>query len=58
MGRQHVERLAALRDLLSSTFDTTDCVLACYSAAGFDTELRTSRLPRTLLVTLNDIYPA
>lgn len=58
MSRQHVERLAAARDLLSSTFDTTDCVLACYSAAGFDTELRTSKVPRTLLVTLNDIYPA
>jgi uncharacterized protein len=58
MGRQHVERLAAARDLLSSTFDTADCVLACYSAAGFSTELRTSKVPRTLLVTLNDIYPA
>ena len=37
-------------DLLS------DCVLACYSAAGFHDGLRTVRDPRLALITLDDIY--
>jgi hypothetical protein len=55
MGGHHVERLARGRDLLSSSHDT-DCVLACYSAAGFHDDLRTARDPRLALITLDDIY--
>jgi uncharacterized protein len=35
MDRHHVERLARARDVPSDSFDTSDCVLACYSTAGF-----------------------
>jgi uncharacterized protein len=56
MGRQHVERLARARDLLSASFDTRDCVLACYSAAGFRDDLRTERDGKLSLITLDDIY--
>src|SRR5579859_2283607 len=40
MGGYHVERLTRARDLLSASYDTADCVLACYSAAGFQDNLR------------------
>jgi uncharacterized protein len=56
MGRKHVDRLARARDLLSANFDTKDCVLACYSAAGFSRELRREEETRLALVTLDDIY--
>jgi AAA+ ATPase superfamily predicted ATPase len=56
MGGHHVERLARARDLLSAGHDTSDCVLACYSAAGFHDDLRTARDPRLALITLDDIY--
>jgi hypothetical protein len=56
MGRQHVERLARARDLLSASFDTSDCVLACYSGAGFHDDLRTTKDPRLALITLDEIY--
>ncbi|HEX9034278.1 MAG TPA: ATP-binding protein [Streptosporangiaceae bacterium] len=56
MGRRHADRLSRARDLLSSRFDTADCVLACYSAAGFTDELRSARDARLALVTLEDIY--
>jgi hypothetical protein len=56
MGGHHVERLARARDLLSADYDTSDCVLACYSAAGFHDDLRAARDPRLALVTLDDIY--
>jgi uncharacterized protein len=55
MGVHHVERLGRARDLLSASFDTTGCVLACYSAAGFHDDLRASSDPRLLLVSLNDL---
>ncbi len=56
MGHHHVERLARARDLLSASYDTGDCVLACYSAAGFRDDLRAARDPRLALITLDDIY--
>lgn len=56
MGMQHVERLRRARDLLAANFDTTDCVLTCYSAAGFTDDLRSATDTRLSLVTLNDIY--
>ena len=55
-GGRHVERLARARDLLSAGYDTSDRVLACYSAAGFHDDLRATRDPRLVLVTLDDIY--
>ncbi len=59
MDRRHVERLAAARDLLAADYDVSDCVLACYSAAGFDEHLRADAVsdPRLILVGLADIYP-
>jgi AAA+ ATPase superfamily predicted ATPase len=56
MGGYHVERLARARDLLSASYDTTDCVLACYSAAGFHDDLRKTKDPRLALITLDDMY--
>jgi uncharacterized protein len=56
MNRQHVERLARARDLLSATFNVSDCVLACYSAAGFHDDLRSTASGQLALVTLDDIY--
>jgi hypothetical protein len=49
-------RLAHARDLLSASFDTKDCVLACYSAAGFGREVRQEKGTRLALVTLDDVY--
>jgi hypothetical protein len=56
MNHQHVERLARARDLLSASFDVSDCVLACYSAAGFHDDIRSAADDRLTLVTLDDIY--
>jgi uncharacterized protein len=56
MGRKHVNRLARARDLLSASFDTDDCVLACYSAAGFSKELQGEQGNGVALVTLDDVY--
>lgn len=56
MGRRHVDRLARARDLLSASYDTSDCVLTCYSAAGFADDLRADHGAGLALVTLNDIY--
>ncbi|MGD0242990.1 MAG: ATP-binding protein [Streptosporangiaceae bacterium] len=56
MGGHHVERLARARDLLSTSYDTSDCILACYSAAGFHDDLRATHDPQLALVTLNDLY--
>jgi uncharacterized protein len=56
MGRKHVDRLARARDLLSASFDTNDCVLTCYSAAGFSKELQGEKETSLVLVTLDDIY--
>lgn len=56
MGRGHVDRLARARALLSANFDTSECVLACYSAAGFQESLQNKEGAGHVLVTLNDIY--
>lgn len=56
MGRKHVERLRRARDLLAASFDTSDCVLACYSGAGFHDDLRSAKDPQFVLVTLDDLY--
>src|SRR5215468_4144135 len=58
MGMQHVERLGRARDLLSANYDTTDCLFACYAAAGFHGDLCASEDPRLVLVTLEDLYRA
>lgn len=56
MTRQHTARLARARDLLAGSFDVSDCALACYSAAGFSTELRSATDPRLILVSSGDLY--
>lgn len=56
MTPRHVGRLAHARDLLAPNFDVTDCVIACYSAAGFSDDLRSAAGPRLKLVSLADIY--
>lgn len=58
MGHKHLERLRRARDLLATSFDTSECVLACYAAAGFHPELRSAadEDSRIALVTLEDIY--
>lgn len=56
MGHHHAERLGRARDLLSASFDTSDCVLACYPAAGFDDQLRSIEDPRLALIGLEDLY--
>jgi uncharacterized protein len=56
MGGHHVERLARARDLLSASYDTSDCVLTCYSAAGFHDDLLKAKDLRLALITLDDIY--
>lgn len=58
MSSHHVDRLARARDLLASNFDTTGCVLACYSGAGFTDELTAASAKggRVALFGLNDIY--
>jgi hypothetical protein len=56
MGGYHVQQLARARDLLSARYDTSGCVLACYSAAGFHEDLRAARDPGLALITLDDIY--
>jgi hypothetical protein len=58
VGSAHVERLARARELLGASFDTADCGLACYSAAGFHSDLRATKDSRLALVTLEDIYRA
>jgi uncharacterized protein len=54
MGPRHVARLRRARDLLAASYDTTDCVLACYSAAGFHGDLRGATGLK--LVTPRDLY--
>ena len=56
MTPRHAARLARARDLLASNFDVTNCVLACYSAAGFSDDLRAAAGPRLQLISLADIY--
>ncbi len=56
MGSGHADRLARARDLLSVSFDTSACVLACYSAMGFEDRLRAREDHRLALITLDDMY--
>lgn len=58
MGMAHLEELRRARRLLASRgYDTDATVLACYSAAGFDAELRAGTDPSdVLLVGLDDLY--
>ena len=52
-----VERLRRARDLLAvKGFDTRHAVLACYSGAGFDRELRASQRPDIRLIGLDQLY--
>ena len=55
MTPQHTARLARARDLLAANFDVSDCVLACYSAAGFGADLHSAG-PRLVLISLSDLY--
>jgi hypothetical protein len=56
MGSRHLARLARARDLLSDRFDTSDCVLACYSGKGFDDDIRAAPDSRVALIRLADLY--
>jgi uncharacterized protein len=60
MGLRHLARLARARDLLAiKKYDTSGTVLACYSAAGFDQDLRdqVAREPgKILLVGPGELY--
>lgn len=40
MGARHVQRLRRARDLLGERgYDTSETILACYSGAGFSSEI-------------------
>ena len=39
----------------SAGYDVSNCVLACYSAAGFHHDLSGAKDPRLALITLDDI---
>lgn len=58
MGVEHLDQLRRARQLLAGRgYDTAGTVLACYSAAGFDAELRAGANPSdVLLVGLDDLY--
>jgi uncharacterized protein len=58
MGSGHVARPARARDLLAAKgYDTAETVLACYSGAGFDDELRAgARDRRVALINAARLY--
>ena len=56
MSLRHLMRLRRARDLLAASFDTSETVLACYSRAGFDAELRAAAGSDVLLADLDAIY--
>ncbi|MCL2585662.1 MAG: ATP-binding protein [Streptosporangiales bacterium] len=59
MTLHHLERLERAAALLAARkFDTRDTILACYSAAGFDENLRerAARDPRVRLIGAADLY--
>lgn len=59
LGVRHLQRLRRARDLLSIRgYDTSQTVLACYSGAGFDDDLReAARADRHIaLISLDDLY--
>lgn len=60
MGMRHLARLARARDLLAAKkYDTSGTVLACYSGAGFDQDLReqaAAALGKVVLVSPEQLY--
>lgn len=60
MGLGHLARLSRARDLIHNQgYDTRDTVLACYSGAGFDEDLRAvAQKEHVLLVGLDHLYTA
>lgn len=59
MGIGHLERLGRARELLTGRgTDTSRCVLACFSGAGFSDALRAeaARVGGVLLVGLDELY--
>jgi uncharacterized protein len=56
MSLRHLMRLRRARDLLAASFDTAGTVLACYSGAGFDDELRAAAGADVVLADLDAIY--
>jgi len=58
VGEQHLEKLSRAREVLAGRgMDTTQCALACFSAAGFSDALRTEAARgRVLLIGLSELY--
>jgi uncharacterized protein len=57
LGSSHVARLRRARDLLAvKGFDTQGTVLACYSGAGFSSDLLAARDSSLALIDLDQIY--
>jgi uncharacterized protein len=57
MDGGHLARLGRARDLLAvKGFDTSSTVLACYSGAGFATDLRAAAGERIALIGLEQLY--
>jgi hypothetical protein len=58
MGIGHLERLSRARELLADRgMDTGQCVLACFSAAGFSEALREEAARAdVLLLGLEELY--
>jgi uncharacterized protein len=59
MGTRHVERLRRAADLLARRgYDTRDTVFACYSGAGFSSELLSAEDARLRLIGPDQLYSA
>ncbi len=57
MGTRHLARLRRAQALLQGKgLNTSQTVLACYSGAGFDDELRGQSGPDVLLADLSALY--
>jgi len=57
MDLRHADRLRRARDLLAAKgFDTRDTVLACYSGAGFSSDLQAARSHDIRLIGLDQLY--
>jgi len=56
MTAQDTVRLTRARDLLAASFDVSDCVLACYSAAGFSADLCSAAGSGLVLISSSDLY--
>jgi AAA+ ATPase superfamily predicted ATPase len=59
MGMRHLERLRRARALLTiKGYDTSSAVLACYSGAGFDADLRSAAARgEAVLIGPDQMYP-